>query len=291
MNHRASSIGDLAVGVLKRERTGTVTRVFRRSAYLRAGDDFILVLWGGLRSPLTVNVRGTVEQGWKVGEKCDLGPPGIALGSGMVEVRGAEVYRSLLQERRSIQLPGAPALIRGVTMLRSFYEASPAGPILVTDRALRQFVERTLSPFAAGKRSLQSPDRYFPLIGRGGGFTPAGDDFVGGLLSTYNYIARCERAREVSVPLRSLRSRTVPESAAFLSYAIRGYVDEGLGSLILKTLGAGGRFSDELVSVVQRGHTSGIDMSLGVLLVEAALSDLRGEEGALEGCIGALWHR
>jgi hypothetical protein len=185
-----------------------------------------------------------------------------------------------------VHLPSASDLVRGVTILRSLYDVSP-GPSLVSDSALRGFVRKTLSSLASGRtKAVLSPRSYFGLIGRGGGFTPAGDDFVGSFVATYNYIARCRESRQISIPPALIFSRTIPESAAILGYSARGYVDEGLERLVLETLGGRSRgFHDVLLDVASRGHTSGVDMSLGVLFCEAALSD------ALTGCIEALWHQ
>jgi hypothetical protein len=85
-----------------------------------------------------------------------------------------------------------------------------------------------------------------------------------------------------------LLARTIPESAAILDYSARGYVDEDMGRLVLKTLDGSDRFFDELMAVAHRGHTSGIDMSLGVLLCEAALAQTGGERDALRRCLDEL---
>jgi len=291
MNQRASSVGELAVGVLAREAEGELTRVFERSAYVKAGDEFIVLLWGGLRSPITINLGRAVAKPLKVGERCALSTGRVAFDSLTIDVGRAQVYKSVLRERRGTRKPPASSLVRGVSFLRALYDASPSGLSLASDVELRRFALKTLSSLAAGREdSIRSFDSYLALIGRGEGFTPAGDDFVGGLLSTYNYIARCNGSREILFPLRRLRHRTIPESAALLTYASKGYVDEGVASLVLKTLSGSSEFTDELLTVARRGHTSGLDMSLGILLVEAALSDSASGGRALERCLQVLWH-
>ena len=292
MNYRAATIGDLALGVLARETSGEITRLFERSAYVKVGGEFVLLLWGKLRSSITINIEGAGGPAMGVGERCTLAPGGLAFESCSFEVREAEVYRSALLQRRHTRLPSASSLASGISFLRGLYDASPSGPSLVADPELRRFVKTALTPLAAGDDvSIHAFNSYLGLIGRGGGFTPAGDDFVGGLVSTYNYLARCRDWKEISFHVRRLRPRTVPESAALVAYAAKGYVDEGVGSLILRTLGGSARFTDELLAVTRRGHTSGLDMSLGILLVEAALSDSEREGGALDGCLRALWHQ
>ena len=293
MSQKASSIGNIAAEILSKGYSGEVTRVFQRSTYIRAKRDFILLLWGGPRSPMTVNVEGnTISHGRiRVGERCSLSREEIGLGSLRIDVRGAEVFRSALLRTREITLPGETVLAKGVAMLRSLYDVSLTGPTLASDQSLRTFVWETLVPFANGNsRPIFSPARYLPLIGRGGGFTPAGDDFVGGIITTFNYVARCRRTRQVHIPRALIRSRTVPESAMILSHSARGNVDEGMERLILASTAGSVRFYDELLAVARRGHTSGIDMSLGVMLCEAALAQAEGESGALQKCLDVFWN-
>jgi len=291
MNQKASSVGDLAAGLLSSGRSGTVTRVFQRSAYVRSGEDFLLLLWGGLRSPMTINVEGSsAARSIRAEQRCQLSRDGVVLDSGRIDVGGADVFRSALLARRESELPGRESLRKGVALLRSLYDVSPSGPKLIKDSALRAFAESTLIPLASGEGAgAYKLASYLPLVGRGGGFTPAGDDFLGGFVATFNFVARCRRLKQIRIPRALLRGRTVPESANVLFYSARGYVDEGMERLVLRSLGEGPGFSDELIEVARRGHTSGMDMSLGVLLCEAALADADSRGRALEGCLDILW--
>ncbi len=292
MNQKASSIGNLAADILAKGGSGEVARVFQRSIYIRVRQDFILLLWGGLRSPMTINLEGksVADRRIKVEDLAFLDRDVIRLRELEIDLRGAEVFRSALLGVREVTLPRGSVLAKGVAMLRAFYDVSPAGPTLASDPALKTFVRETLVPFAHGSSgALFSPTSYLPLIGRGGGFTPAGDDLIGGIVSTYNYVARCRRTRQVLIPRALIRSKTVPESAIILTHSARGNVDEGMEQLILASTG-GVRFYDELVAVARRGHTSGIDASLGVMLCEAALAQIGGESGALEKCLDAFWN-
>jgi hypothetical protein len=291
MNHRATSVGDLAAGFLSSGKCGRVTRVFQSSAYVRSGEDFLLLLWGGLRSPMTINVEGgAATRRIRVGDRCKLSRKGVALDSVSIDVEGADVFRSALLDRREVSLPGGEQLRKGVTVIRSLYDVSPPGPTLNKDRALKTFAGSMLVPLASGESAgVYSHAGYLPLVGRGGGFTPAGDDFLGGLLATFNFVARCRKSRQIRIPLELLRGKTVPESANVLFHSARGYVDESMERLILRSLDGGRGFSDELIEVAHRGHTSGMDMSLGVLLCEAAVADADSGGGILEDCLDILW--
>jgi len=291
MNQKASSVGELAARLLLSNKPGKVSRVFQRSAYVRSGEDFILLLWGDLRSPMTINVVGSVSASKiRAEEKCTMSEDGVMLDSVKIEVEGAQTYRTALLDRWEVILPERQALRKGVGLIKSLFDASSSGPTLNKDIALRGFVRSTLLPLSKGTHApLFSPKNYLPLVGRGGGFTPAGDDFLGGLLATYNFVARCRKSRQIVVPRALLRGRTVPESANVLFHSSKGYVDEAMERLVLKSLMGSTGFSDELMELASRGHTSGMDMSLGVLLCEAAISDADGEGRALHECLDVLW--
>ncbi len=285
MTKRASAVGELVLRRLSKSRTAAVTRAFPNSAYLKAGADYFLILRGRLRSPMTVNLSGGGPEIFAAGATVVLDRAGIGSGAERIEVGGADVFRSPLLGARGACLPPAEDLEKGVSTLKSLYDVSTHGPTLPGDRALKSFALEVLVPFALGRKAkVYLPDSYFGLIGRGVGFTPAGDDFVSGFVAAFNHFARVAGRREIRLSLRAVASRTVPESAAILVNSTRGYVDEGLGRLILATSGGAGGFFDELVETARRGHTSGMDMSLGVLLAEATLSG----EGPMKECLRAM---
>jgi hypothetical protein len=288
---RASTVGELAFKMLSRGGKGEVTRVFPRSVYIRAGSDFIVLLWGTLRSPLTVNLVGEAgEASFAPGSTCALTKRGIHSGGADVGVEDAEVYRSSLRRPQSLRLPADTELASAVAMVRSLYDVSAGGPGLRADVAFRDFVYSVLVPFAGGRSEVvQDFGLYRPLVGRGTGFTPAGDDFLGGFAAAYNFAARFHGWKRITFQNRRLRSMTISESAAMLSYAARGYVDESMERLIIRSMGEEGPFHRELLAVARRGHTSGIDMSLGVLLGEAALKGQTDSGDALGLCLESLW--
>jgi len=291
MIQRASGVGELAARFIARRGRGEVTRVFQRSAYVRTRGEYILLLWGDLKSPLAVNMPYQEDRRppLEPGEECSIGGGRVGFKSWTVDASEAKVHRSGLRGRRRIVLPEERDVVKGAAMLKSLYDAYPSGPTLPSDKALRSFALETLVPFAEGREVyVYEPMRYLPMIGRGGGFTPAGDDFVGGFVATFNCFARCTRARQISIPLRLLAGRTVPESAALLSYTSKGYVDEPFERLILGVL-QGRAFFDDLLEVAHRGHTSGIDATLGVVLAGGALSDRTGGGGTVKECLRVIW--
>lgn len=293
MIQRASSVGELASRLLSRGRPGVVTRVFERSAYVKTGGDFFLLLWGKTRSPMTINLAGKRDGSGslKVGEKCELGRSGVQAAGICIAAKVARIYHSSLLVNHKVALLKDEDLLKGAAVLKSLYDSSPHGPTLITDPAFRDFGNDVLVPYAEGKpgRAPAFGD-FVGLVGRGGGFTPAGDDFVAGYTATFNYIGRSMGLRPITVPRSDAAERTVPESAAIMLYSSWGYVDEGLERLILdSTSGRQARYLDDLMSMASRGHTSGLDMSTGVLLAEACISDITRGGKAVQMCLRALW--
>ncbi len=288
----ATDVGELVASLLSRQLEGRVSRVFRNSAYIIAGDELVVLLLGGLRSPMNVNLSasGDLEGLLSVDERCSLVGGEMAFDRVTVRTIGAKVYRAGLGAASSISPVASSVLAKGTRMLRVLYGAARSELDIFSDKSFQQFVESVLSPMAKGEVAGAYRFRnYLPLIGIGGGFTPAGDDFVGGFAATFNHVARTAGSRETLLSRRELAKRTVPESAALIDYAQRGYVDEELEHLIHSTFGGRrGRFFQDLLQVAKRGHTSGIDISTGVLLAAAAISDRSTKEGALDECLEAV---
>ena len=157
-------------------------------------------------------------------------------------------------------------------------------------QAFERFVRSVLKPFARGSLDQAYVFRnYIGLIGNGTGFTPAGDDLVAGFTAAFNRFAKVTGRAAISLPITELRRRTVRESASLVDYAQRGYVDETMERLILSGLGnKPAQFRAELSGLASRGHTSGLDMSLGVLLLVAAAGDYISHGTALESSLGAI---
>ncbi len=241
---------------------------------------------------MTINLRreGRLGGMYRVGEALRLGRGGLDSGEVAVSVASAAVHRGSLREKRDYVLPNSRDLAKGVAMLRSLYDVSASGPVLVTDTELGSFINRNLVPYAKGMEGgILEARSYMGLIGRGIGFTPGGDDFVAGFTATFNFVARNRGTKQVAMPRRLVLSKTVPESGAMVAYSSRGYVDEGMEGLILASLARTQTgFLDELLSLASRGHTSGVDMALGVLMCEAALAERERKDGTFGSCIGEL---
>jgi hypothetical protein len=271
---QARDVGELAAAQMQRALEGRVTRVFRRSAYVETGEGLILLLQGDLKSPMTVNIGtdASLERLVSAGSSCALGEDAMKFDGFEIMKNGASVYRSALLDRRKLDILAPRELAKGIAALGLLYGVSPSSLNFVGSESLSMFVEAVVRPLGRGEtQEAYRSENYLPLVGMGSGFTPAGDDFVAGFLATFNFLARSTGAMEVTLPWSDLVRRTVPESARMLDYAQRGHTDEDLSRLILSATSTDhGSFVDNLLEVARRGHTSGIDMSLGVILASVS---------------------
>ena len=288
----ATNVGELVQSQAARRTRGRVKRIFRNSAYLESASGLVLLLRGQLRSPMTVNlVAGThLQQVLSVGERFELEPAKLGVGELEIGLSNASVFRSGLVGTRKIRVMSEERIVKSATALKLLYSASESAFDLVKGQAFDGLVGSLLRPLSSGRLSpayrLQT---YQGIIGSGTGFTPAGDDIIAGFTASFNLYARSTGKKQISLPVAELKRRTVPESALLVDYAQRGYVDETLQGLILA--GLGGRpsvFRAHLSELASRGHTSGLDMSLGVLLMLACASDIARRGSALESFLMEL---
>lgn len=112
------------------------------------------------------------------------------------------------------------------------------------------------------------------LIGLGPGFTPSGDDLVGGLMLALTASGRAPLRNDLWHALRpELDDLTTPPSAMHLSAAADGMAAEPIHHLLDDILPGGtAALGDRLAAVTRLGHTSGWDIAAGVILgLEAVL--------------------
>lgn len=246
-----------------------VLAAFRAAVYLAADDEVVaLVAADGIRHPNAIVVTRPAATHPFAGLRA---PQRGTIGDGRVT------------------LPGF-----GVTIARWF---DPVPRLAATDAAtLAALVEATTEhletvtgpvphelrrPATEVASALRATDEMAavraarPLIGRGPGLTPAGDDVLAGLLAS---TLACDRARHGTQATRLAtvtrdagasiaglaRDATTSMSAALLAHAARGAVSGPVGDLLHALTGRGvpNQALERLLTV---GHTSGRDLAVGVL--------------------------
>jgi len=138
------------------------------------------------------------------------------------------------------------------------------------DSAMRRRLERAL-PVLAGAIGRFDADRAVeglaPLVGLGPGLTPAGDDFIVGLLAALwsRYDGRAFVAK-LHGPLARLAATSHPISRQFLMDALEGEVCEPLSDLaVAVSMHDHERAAAGALRVMRFGHTSGADALTGFL--------------------------
>ena len=102
------------------------------------------------------------------------------------------------------------------------------------------------------------------LCGRGPGFTPAGDDFIGGFLAVINWMCSSLKFGPRIVPGLDYRKLTTWTSFKLMECNAHGLVDIETQDLINSIArGDVAQYIDSVRLIAKRGHTSGIDFATG----------------------------
>ena len=105
---------------------------------------------------------------------------------------------------------------------------------------------------------------FLGLCGRGPGFTPAGDDFIGGFLAIINWIRTSLEIGPRIVPGPEYRKLTTWTSFKLMECNAYGLVDAEIQDMINSIArGDALQYIDSVRLIAKRGHTSGIDFATG----------------------------
>ncbi len=156
--------------------------------------------------------------------------------------------------------PGVAALLGHLTQreLRTGFGAD--WPALVNDPHL----VAALAALACGH--VDDAVRYW--LGRGVGLTPSGDDVVVGALAALWSSGRLGdwTTRSLAQQLESaVRSRTNEIAAEYLRYACRGMAAGPVHGLLVALRSHDAAVADAAARLAGYGHTSGMDVTLGVV--------------------------
>ena len=293
---RAAQIGPIAANRTGAWRRGQVVAVFAPVFYL-AFDQALLCVANRRAEPgaLTLTTDAPEALDWRHigiahGQPATVSP-------GRIEVAG--LARIGLSAGRAWSPPAPPpaqlpSVARGLDRLRTNLPHGPAPQGLgrfvdagyVTDD---HFCRAAASPLADARvwasRELHGA-RIDPvwakrLIGLGPGLTPAGDDFLGGMMIAFHALGAGDTRDRL---WRSIQPR-LPHATNQISCALLEAAAQGVGSAslhgALNSLLAGGAGLDAAVSkLAQIGHSSGWDSLAGVVTVLEAKLGAQGLRAA-----------
>jgi hypothetical protein len=295
-----ATVGAAALSVLHAHERGRVLAVFRRSFYVAFDNEVVcvgplelglgpLVALYARRNRLAWPHRG-LDVGADVtrdGDTLSVGP-GLRFDFGAVDpwqppaapphspatMRLGLQRLAVAARRRSpgglgALLPALCAATRPDAQRSSDAVLRAAVPVVCT---LRDWL------IAAFTGSLAAPPAVAALIGLGGGLTPSGDDFLGGMMTALHHLGHGELARALAKPVLAC----APDGTSVISGAYLRCAAAGQGFKVLfdaiNCLLAGGdaaKLDMQLDAVAEVGHTSGWDFLAGAACVCAALAHAR----------------
>lgn len=278
----ARSVSRSVLEKLQREaRCGTVLAVFRRAwALLLPGDDVVaLVLPEVDDGPLNIVVEGNPGdyETLQPGMRAQLSALRIRVAGLELSLDGARIWepcpawnrlrpccesiRKALDPLKALALHDAPG-----DSLLSLLLGEPQS-ILPRQRALYAVVRQAADALQGGWDGdcAQLETGAAGLAGLGGGLTPAGDDFLAGVM-LWAWLDHPEPQPFCDALLSACAGRTTILSAAFLRAAAAGECPAPWHRLLLE-LAPGGQqqIAPAVWDVLACGHTSGADSLAGFL--------------------------
>jgi hypothetical protein len=286
--------GAIAREVLTEEGEVRVVAAFERTVYLACPRGIVCLGMAGLGAgPINAEVALDARQGWidagvmldeegqSAGSKVGIGdlvidvtsgttwlpPPFPTLDASTVS-RGLARLHAVAQDRLPDQGLAGLVLLRDPGASRSAIHRAAAGPIA----ALRQSLPDAMRKDAWTAPALRAATL---LVGLGPGFTPSGDDLLGGLMLALTAAGR-EGLRDAlwHALEHELDHLTTPPSAMHLSAAADGMGSEPV-HLLVNDVSSGGTpaLGGRLDTVARIGHTSGWDALAGIVLgLEASVA-------------------
>jgi len=299
---RATSIGSLAAQILTdadSEIIGQVLNTFSKSFYVKTlGGELLFVTNHPLKSPITVNIEHTIglDQLVKPLDEVRLRGRAIHAGGMCIDLEATSRCQSEAGEPnrsgfRPTEIPGA---LRTASLVLRIVDTSLSvlDPRSLAHAGIAKFVDEGILPFRLDDTQKPFSEAALKIVGLGSGFTPSGDDTLGGFLAAYNSLAPTIGRSLVLLDFRTLRNRTSWISARLLDYMQRLVLDEQMRSLVDSAArGDADALILALETLLPRGHTSGVDISTGAVLALSLLLDIafdKQETEAIAASFGLL---
>lgn len=274
---------------------GTVLNVFDRAINVKTNDDRLLVVsLGQVASPMTINVvplSGSAE-------RHDPFSNLVQNGDDVFVVPKVRPKDTEVAGRAQIMLGGRCAILVSrpvrtfenllpkpdlANLLKFFdrrehlisvlveFARDRAGALLNPDTTTEGLLSRFTNLIHDPTMDVRTPEfegrlsrSLLEFCGRGPGFTPAGDDFIAGVLTMLNWIRPGLNLGSPIIPGSEFRKLTSWTSFRLMECNSQGLVDNEVQELINATAqGDILHYADSIRRIASRGHTSGIDFVTG----------------------------
>jgi len=283
---RAKCIGSLALRALSTGNTtvaGQVVNTFSNSFYAKTSKNELMFFTNRpLRSPITINLDATPDLEHLVKPLEPLSMQGKEMHIGIdtiIELSTASLYEDRVQPVSKLS-PGFTrigASLRIISFVLGIVDTgqSVLDPHALAHSGIVEFVSDGAMPLRRPGTERPFRDAALKIVGAGSGFTPSGDDVLGGFLATYNSFVRAIDRPPILMDSRLLEEKTSWISAKLLDYMQHLILDEQLHRLVDS---AANGDQDSLVvaleTLLPRGHTSGIDIAVGAILALSLIWDI-----------------
>lgn len=282
---RAQCIGSLTLKALCNGNfvlAGQVVNTFSNSFYLKTrSDELVFVTNRLLRSPITINLDATsnLEQLVKPMDLVRVNGKELHLGTDtMIDLSTAALYQDHAEPASELrpEFTEIDKLLRLISFILSIVDTrqSVLDPHALAHPGIADFVSNGVMPLSRPGTAGRFPETALKIVGLGSGFTPSGDDTLGGFLATYNSYVRTIGRAPFLLDSQLLEEKTSWISAKLLDYMQRLILDEQMQRLI----DSANKNEDNLVTALEtllpRGHTSGIDIAVGAILALSLIRDV-----------------
>ncbi|MGL4496822.1 MAG: DUF2877 domain-containing protein, partial [Beijerinckiaceae bacterium] len=278
---RLRGIGPVAARILAcGARNGKVIAVFDRSLHISIGGDVICLVAPALgHGPLNILVDGLDVARVRVGAHVCVDAERLCIeGLAVLQWRAAPLWQPAAVDASKLRASGALishlcAQARRCAVPGSLLcSEDESGPVDWTRRAARKRI-------AVLRNWIESPTGTAPvadLVGLGNGLTPAGDDYIGGVLLAAHALGAPAIIAGIECALATLpNNATTPLSFALLKAACEGIAHESIHALLhALAIGAQARAVAEMKKIIAIGHSSGSDTLAGMALILEHMSSV-----------------
>jgi hypothetical protein len=281
----AQSLGYCAARIINQRVHGKVIGLTSRGVFLAVEPDQILFLSGEIyQGPLTINLAQRLDfrKHFNLGDTCDLSPEQLSFQKCRIKIpKGTRIWR--LAPIVFTKDTWSAVLKRGRRLAADLVTATQDGLFLPFLKAVCRRTEDGNPYHPPGESDLWAylPGLYegqprdftqhlLGLIGRGGGLTPSGDDFLVGFLLASHTLAvpniKSETLNMLQTQiLESAQRKTTTLSANLMQCAAEGLADARVMNG-LQWLAQGGMSLAQVKSdLLSYGSSSGVDSFAGML--------------------------
>jgi len=297
---RANCIGSLVIRALSSVDSaiaGEVVNTFSNSFYLKtANGELVFVTNRPLRSPITINLDSTLnlEHVAKPLEPVYVREKEILIGGeAFIDLSRALSYQAPSNSADELHLEFAEIErgLRAVAFLLGIIDTTQSvlDPHGFAHEGMVDFASGGVIPLRRSSTEARLREAALKIVGLGSGFTPSGDDALGGFLAAYNSFAKTIGRAPILFDFPLLQGKTSWISAKLLDYMQRLILDEQMRQMIDSTTrGDEDGLVLALETLLPRGHTSGIDISAGAVLALSLIRDIALEKEETEIIVSAL---